>query len=65
MLYSGDEQTPRMGDPAPAPFAERRAFTRRIDCAERARSLHPLAAADRHGRDRQAAPRGGRRMDID
>lgn len=65
MLYSGNEQTPRMGDPAPAPFPERRTFTRRIDCAERARAPHALAAADPHGRERRAAPRGGRRMDID
>ena len=65
MLYSGNESTPRMGDPARAPSGERRTFTRRIDCAEHGRARQAFEAADRHGRERRAAPGGRRRMDID
>jgi hypothetical protein len=66
MLYSGREQTPRMGDPARAGAEERRAFPRRIDCDDTGasrRAVNPIAT-DRTRSAYQAQP-VRRRLDID
>lgn len=66
MLYSGREQTPRMGDPARAGAEERRAFPRRIDCDDTGasrRAVNP-SAIDRALGARQAQP-VRRQLDID
>ena len=66
MLYPGRDTNPRM-DAARTTAGERRAFSRRIDCAEAGRARLPVnpsaGAPDRReamdGRD------GRRRLDID
>lgn len=67
MLYQGNDQTARMGDPARTNAVERRAFPRHIDCddAGRARRAVNPAAGDAGSRFAQQAPFARRRLDID
>ena len=63
MLYTGRDQTPRMGEPQRT--GERRAFTRRIDCEDTPRTRQPDVHAEPAPRDRRATPAGRRAYDID
>jgi hypothetical protein len=66
MLYTGRDQNPRV-DAARAPAAERRTFSRRIDCADGERARQPVnpSAADRAVREPMQANGVRRRLDID
>ncbi len=67
MLYQGNEQNARMGDPARTNAGERRAFPRRIDCDDAGRTRRAVnPAADLSGtRYAQQASHARRRLDID
>lgn len=66
MLYSGREQTPRMDSPRAA-ADERRAFSRRIDCAEAGRARQPVNPSPGGSPKREPLQALGdrRRLDID
>lgn len=66
MLYSGREQNPRMDSPRAA-ADERRAFARRIDCAEEGRARQPVNPSPGSPAKREPLQARGdrRRLDID
>jgi hypothetical protein len=65
MLYSGREQNPRMDSPRAA-ADERRAFARRIDCAEGGRARQPVnPSPGLPAREPMQAHGARRRLDID
>ena len=66
MLYSGREQNPRM-DSSRAAADERRAFARRIDCAEGGRARQPVNPSPGilPKREPMQAQGARRRLDID
>lgn len=65
MLYSEREQNPRMDSPRAA-ADERRAFARRIDCAEAGRARQPVnPSPGLSNREPMQAHGARRRLDID
>lgn len=65
MLYSGREQDPRMASPRAA-ADERRAFARRIDCAEEGRARQPVnPSPGLPSQEPMQAHGARRRLDID
>lgn len=65
-MYPGRELNPRM-DAARTAAGERRAFSRRIDCAEAGRARQPVnpSAGGMDRREPMQGRDGRRRLDID